>query len=112
MTGRHLSRYDESSSSTPSRTRSVLGRADAVLIEEVDPVGPEPFERGVGDLANALGPAVHACLGVAVLEAELGRDHDLVADGSERLAEASRSLHVPHPAELLARVVKEGPAVE
>jgi hypothetical protein len=57
-----------------------------VLIEEVDAVGPEPLERRVGDLPDTLRPAVHARSGLPILEAELGRNHDLVADGSQCLA--------------------------
>lgn len=61
-------------------------RVDTVLIEEIDAVGLEPLERCIGHLPDALGPAVHARFGVPVLEAELGRDHDLVAEGSQGLA--------------------------
>ena len=65
-------------------------RVDAVLVEEVDVVGPQPLERGLGDLLDVLGAAVHAALpgldpGLEV-EAELGGDHDLLAYGLERLA--------------------------
>ena len=61
-------------------------RVHAVLVKEVDPVGTEPLQRRLGDLADALRPAVEPGLVVAVLEAELRGDHDLVAKRRERLA--------------------------
>ena len=62
-------------------------RIDPVLIEEVDAVGLQPLECRLGDLADALRPAVHAGSGVPVLEAELGRDHDLIANRGQCLAD-------------------------
>ena len=53
-------------------------------------VGPQPLERGLGDLPDVLGPAVQAALPGRLrieLEAELGGDHDLVAERRERLAD-------------------------
>jgi hypothetical protein len=61
-------------------------RVDPVLVEQVDAVGLEPLERGVGDLPDPLRPAVHARLGIPVLEAELGGDHYLVAERRQGLA--------------------------
>ena len=58
-------------------------RIDAVLVEEIDALGPQPLERGLGDL---LGCARAGCPGRAAgrspvdVEAELGRDHHLVAE--------------------------------
>lgn len=59
---------------------------DAVLIEQVDHVGAQPLQRGVGDLANALGPTVARLGCIPLLEAELGRDHDLIANRLQGLA--------------------------
>ena len=62
---------------------------DAVLVEQIDAVGPEPLQRGLGDLPDVLRPAVQAELRrtpVAECVAELGRDHDLVAERRQRLA--------------------------
>ena len=61
---------------------------DAVLVEEVDAVGAQPLERGFEDRADLLGPAIQAAgTGAVQVEAELGGDHHLVADGLERLAD-------------------------
>jgi len=60
-----------------------------VLVEQVDPVGAEPAQGGVGDLLDVLraaGQTVLAAVGVDV-EAELRSDDDLVADPGEGLAE-------------------------
>ena len=43
------------------RARDVLDRhvgIDAVLIEQIDPIGLEPLQRRVGDLADVRRPAV------------------------------------------------------
>ena len=53
-----------------------------MLIEEIDHVDLEAFERSFGDLPDVLGPAVH--LAGAELHAELRGDDDLVAKGRER----------------------------
>ena len=61
---------------------------DAVLIEEIDRVGLEPLQRRLGDLADVRGPAVQTrLLAVLELEAELGRDDDLIAHGRQRFAD-------------------------
>ncbi len=58
-----------------------------MLIEQIDAIGPQPLQRGVGDRADALRPAVLAgFVESPVLEAELGGNHDLVAEGRQRLA--------------------------
>ena len=77
------------------RSRHVLDRhvrVDAVLIEQVDDVDPEPLERGLDGLLDVLRPAVQARpapaggrLGLEV-EPELGGDHDLVAERGQGLA--------------------------
>src|SRR6266702_3670454 len=58
-----------------------------MLVEEVDAIGLQAFQRGLGDGADALGAAVERLLGVAVLEAELGSDHHLVAKWSRCFAD-------------------------
>jgi hypothetical protein len=45
---------------------------DAMLIEEIDPVGAEALERGVGHGSNSLGPTVEPLAGVALSKAKLG----------------------------------------
>ena len=59
-----------------------------MLIEQVDDVDLEPLERSLGDLLDVLRPAVQAALLAfrANLEPELGGDHHLLAEGSERFA--------------------------
>ena len=74
------------------RAGDILDRhvgVDAVLIEEVDDVGPQPLQRRLGDLADVLRPTVHAALAArrVELETELGGDDDLVAYRRERLAD-------------------------
>ena len=74
------------------RASDILDRhvgIDAVLIEQVDPVGTKAPEAGVRDRLDVLRAAVRAAgagAGLQVdIEAELGRDHHLVADRRERL---------------------------
>jgi hypothetical protein len=61
-----------------------------MLIEEIDHIGPEPLQRGVGDLTDALRTAVKsyilACTRVN-LPSELGGEDDLIAQRSERLTD-------------------------
>ena len=81
----HLAGADQ----LPDRARHVLHRhvrVNAVLIEEVEAVGLQAPQGVLGNRAYALRPAVHARLRSAVLEAELGRDDDLIADGRQGLA--------------------------
>jgi hypothetical protein len=63
-------------------------RVDAVLVQQVDRVGAEPLQRALDTALDRLRATVesagHAALEV---EAELRRDHDLVADRLERLAD-------------------------
>ena len=60
---------------------------DAVLVEEVDAVGAEAGQHGVGDADDVVGAAVEAGGAGAGLridvEAEFGGDDDVVADGGE-----------------------------
>ena len=63
-------------------------RVDAVLIEQIDPIGLESLQRRVGDLPNVLGPAVQPGLLAALeLEAEFRRNHHLIANRAERFAD-------------------------
>ena len=70
------------------RARDVLDRdvrVDAVLIEQIDPIGLESLQRRVGHLPDVRGPAVQPRLLAALeLEAELGRNHHLIANRAER----------------------------
>ena len=70
------------------RARDVLDRnvrVDAVLIEQIDPIGLESLQRRVGDLPDVRGPAVQTRLLAALeLEAELRRNHHLIANRAER----------------------------
>lgn len=56
-----------------------------MLIEQVDAVGLQPLQRGLGHRLDIGGPAVEPGLDLAVPEAELGGDHHLVAERRERL---------------------------
>jgi hypothetical protein len=61
-------------------------RIDAMLIEEIDPIGLEPLERRVSHFAYVRRPAVETRqLATLECEPELGGDDDLLSDGSERL---------------------------
>ena len=66
-------------------------RVDAVLIEEIDPIGPEALQRGFRDRLDVLRAAVQAAAALACgrvdVEAELRRDHDPIADGRKGLAD-------------------------
>lgn len=54
---------------------------DTVLVEQVDVVGTQPFQRLVDGAADRFGPAVQTPrLPGGQLEAELGRDDDLIPD--------------------------------
>ena len=75
------------------RSRHVFDRhvrVNPVLIEQIDGFHLEPLERALGDLLDVLRPAVEAQPSVPVwanvLESELGGDHHLLAEGSERFA--------------------------
>src|SRR5213594_123911 len=72
------------------RSRHVFDRhvwVDAVLIIEIDDVGPEPFQRALDALLDALGPAVLHLLPAGITShPELGGDHHLSAHWRQRLA--------------------------
>jgi hypothetical protein len=62
---------------------------DAVLVEQVDPVGLQALERRVGHVPDVFRPAVQAAAlpGAGVnVEPELGCYHDLIAYRGEGLA--------------------------
>ena len=75
------------------RARDIFHRhrgIDPVLVQQIDPVGPQPRERGIDDRANVIGPAVEVRAGGAVtgqVEAELGGDHHAVAQRRQRFAQ-------------------------
>src|SRR5208282_707126 len=63
---------------------------DAVLIEQVDDIGLEALERGIGDLLDVFWTTVQAAptrstIGVR-LEPELGGDRNLVTKWGQRFA--------------------------
>lgn len=62
-------------------------RVDAMLIEQVDAVGPKSLQRILGHFADAFGAAVESVRRLAVLETELGRDDDLVSIRSKCFSE-------------------------
>jgi hypothetical protein len=76
-----------------NRPRDVLdrdSRVDAVLVEEVDAVGPEALQHALGRGLDVLGTAVQPGFLLPRLQVdvppELRGDHDLAADGREGLA--------------------------
>jgi hypothetical protein len=80
------------SDQVPDGPRHVLdrhGRVDAVLVEQVDPVGAEALERSFGDLPDVRGTAVETGLRAVRVdpESELGGDRHLVAHGRQALAD-------------------------
>lgn len=79
---------------------------DAMLVEQVDPVGAQPPQRVLDARTDRLRAAVEPGLaaGAEEVEAELGRDHDLVADWFERLTD--QLLVVERPVHL--RGVEQG----
>src|SRR5258706_4362833 len=59
-------------------------RVNAMLIEEIDDIDLEPFERGFGDLLDVLRAAIEAARSVGInLEPEFGRYRHLPANGLE-----------------------------
>src|SRR5688572_19940927 len=76
------------------RTGHILDRylrIDTVLIKQIDAIRPQALFRSVDDPLDVLGPAVEARLALAGLQidvpAELGRDHDLVAERRDAFAQ-------------------------
>ncbi|KAG0770713.1 hypothetical protein G6F57_014703 [Rhizopus arrhizus] len=62
-------------------------RIDAVLVEQIDMVGAQALEAGLGHRTDVLRAAVQAGIDTRILEAELGGDHQPVAVRRQRLAE-------------------------
>ncbi len=58
-----------------------------MLVEQLDPVGAQPLQRGFRDGTDILRPAVDAVRDHATGKAELGGDDDLVAKRYQCLAE-------------------------
>ena len=82
----HLAGLDQ----FPHRSGHVLHRhvgVDPVLVKEVDPVGAQALQRGLGDRPDVFGAAVDALRRVAAEEPELGGDHDFIAERGDGLAE-------------------------
>ena len=69
------------------------GRVDAVLVVQIDTVGPEPLERTLYYFPDAFGPAIEAT-GFEV-EPELGGDDDVVADRRNRFTTRSSLVYGP-----------------
>jgi hypothetical protein len=59
----------------------------AVLVEQVELLDLQAFERLLGHGANALGTAIEPLLRVAIAEAEFGGDDDLTAHRRQRFAD-------------------------
>src|SRR5437773_4784933 len=63
-------------------------RIDAVLIEEFNSIKPQPPQRLLGYLSDALGPAIGRTRSAgAKVEAKLRGNDDALLDGRERLAD-------------------------
>ena len=62
-------------------------RIDAMLIEEIDVIGFQAFERCLGNGADVLRPAVEAIRRLTAHKAEFCRDNNLIADRTECVAE-------------------------
>jgi hypothetical protein len=69
----------------PATSSDGHSEIDAVLIAEIDAIGPEALQRFLDDAPDARRPAVQSIRAID-LEAELGRDGHLVADRCEGLA--------------------------
>ena len=84
------------------------GRIDAVPIEQVDMVGPQPLQRSFDHLADVLGSVIEPDnLALLVdLEAELRADQRLVANRLQRLADQL----LVHERTVALRGVEEGDA--
>ena len=57
-----------------------------MVIEEIDAVGLESLKRRVRDHPDTFRPAIEPGQRIAILEAELGRYHNLIAKRRKRLA--------------------------
>ncbi len=84
-------------------------RIDAMLVEEIDDVGPEALQSCIRHFADTLRTAVQALLRVAILEAELGGNHHLLA---ERLNGLAHNFFVHERTICLGRIKKCHAAIE
>src|SRR4029453_3256668 len=61
--------------------------ADTILIEKIDSIRSDPFERSLGNFFDVCGPATESALSARFKrEAELCRDHHLITQRRQRLA--------------------------
>src|SRR5512146_2756149 len=60
---------------------------DAMLIEQIDRIGPQPLQRCVGKLPDALRAAAQPLVRVSFLKTEFRCNHNLFAKWFERLAD-------------------------
>jgi hypothetical protein len=51
-------------------------RIDPVLVEQIDPIGPESLQRRVGDFPDVRGPAIEPCIHLGGVE-----EGDAAVDG-------------------------------
>ena len=98
----------------PDRLLDRHVRVHAVLVVEIDPVGPEALERALDRAAHVLGRAVahprpSARLVALRADAELGRDHPVVSMSGDRLADQLLVLERPVH---LGRVEEVDPQIE
>src|SRR5271157_5461589 len=61
-------------------------RIDAVLVKKIDDIGPESFQGCIGNFSDALRTAIQALVRISILEAELGRDYNLLTKRLNGLA--------------------------
>ena len=58
-----------------------------MLVEDIDAIGAKPLEGFFDDHTDAFRPAIQADFRPAILEAEFRRDHHLITDRRQRLAD-------------------------
>src|SRR5579871_4005932 len=82
----HLTFLDQVFDRTGDVLDGYLG-VDAVLVEQIDPIGPEALEGSDGDLTDVLRATVQSFADASVRETEFRRDHHLIANRCQRLSE-------------------------
>jgi len=85
----HLACLDQTLNGTSGFFDGRIG-IDAMLVEQVNGVSLQTLQRAFDDLLDVVGATVR-CRPLAIvagigLESELGRDHDIFAEGSESFA--------------------------
>ncbi len=70
-------------------------RIDAVLVEQIDTVGLQALERGLGDLPDVLWPVVDARLRVSGFETGLGDDTTRSRNGARASPTSSSLMNEP-----------------